>query len=145
MCCGGIYLDVTTGKLIKVYFPIPNVLFPVIDERGSFALCRWGQREKDEKLVQELPITGWARMESLEKPFWTKHKPEKVRIPLKIFMEKDRTDPLYPKNKATEFKLCDNEMLLGLLIKHKNEKIVYVITEHKKNWIHDRCPIIITS
>src|SRR3989338_3510238 len=104
MCSGGIYLDITTNKLIRVFFPIPNVLIPVIDQNGAYFLCQWGQRENDKDLVKELPITGWARFESLEKEFWTKHNPKKVTIPFKSFFEKDKNDPIYPKNKSTEFK-----------------------------------------
>lgn len=143
MCCGGIYLDITTNKLIKVFFPIPNVLIPIIDENGVFSLCQWGQREKDKDLINNLPITGWARIESLDKPYWTRYKPKKVLIPFKSFFEKDRNDPIYPKNKATEFGLKNGQTLQGLLIENTNKNIVYVVTGPIENWIHDRYPMVI--
>lgn len=145
MCCGGIYLDITTNKLIKVFFPIPNVIIPIIDQNGTFELVRWGQRENDKDLIKDLPVTGWARVESLNKNYWTKHNFKKVLIPFKSFFEKDKNDPRYPKNKATEFKLNDRQMIQGLLIEHNDKKIVYVVTEPIENWIHDRYPLIVTS
>lgn len=142
MCSGGIYLDITTNKLIKVFFPIPNIVIPVIDEKGIYFLCQWGQRENDKELIRELPVTGWARAESLEKEYWKKYSPKKVIIPFKSFFEKDKKDPLYPKNKSTEFKLEENESLQGLLIEHEKKNIVYVITKPIQNWIHDRHPVV---
>ncbi len=143
MCSGGTYLDITTNKLIKVFFPIPNVLIPIIDQFGNYEICQWGQRETDKNLASELPITGWARIESLEKPYWTKHNPKKVLIPFKSFFEKDKNDPIYPKNKATEFKLDDNLFLKGLLIEYEAKKVIYVITKEIQDWIHNRHPIIV--
>ena len=145
MCCGGIYFDITTNKLIKVFFPIPNILIPIIEQDGTYTLCQWGQRERDKNLIKELPITGWARIESLEKEYWTKHKPRKVLIPFKSFFEKDKNDPMYPKNKSTEFELKDNQMLQGLLIKHLDKKLVYIMTKPINNWIHDRYPLTIEA
>ena len=145
MCCGGVYLDITTNKLIKLFFPVPNILIPVIDNDGNYFLYQWGQRENDKDVIKELPTTGWARIESLEKPYWTNHKPRKVFIPFKSFFEKDKNNPLYPKNKATEFNLKEDESLLGLLIDSPTKKIVYIITEPIKNWIHDRYPLVVKS
>lgn len=145
MCCGGIYLDITTNKLIKIFFPIPNVLIPVVDENGAYEVCQWGQRENDKDLVKELPITGWARIETLDKPYWKKYNPKKVVIPFKSFFEKDKNDSIYPKNKATEFKLKEGETLQGLLIERSSKKITYVITKPIENWIHDRYPVIVRS
>lgn len=145
MCCGGIYLDITTNKLIKVFFPIPNVLIPIVDQNGAYEICQWGQRENDKNLIKDLPVTGWARIESLDKPYWTKYKPQKVLLPFKSFFEKDRNDPLYPKNKATEFKLKESEFLQGILIESPVKKIVYVITKPISGWIHDRCPVTVCT
>ncbi len=142
MCCGGTYLDITTNKLIKVFFPIPNILIPIIDNDGSYSICQWGQRNTDKELIKELPITGWARIESLQKSYWIKHNPKEVFIPFKSFFEKDKNDPIYPKNKSTEFTLTENQSVKGLLIEHLNKKIVYIITEPISNWIHDRHPLI---
>lgn len=142
MCNGGSYLDITTNKLIKVFFPIPNVLIPIVDESGSYLLCQWGQREGDKDLIKELPITGWARIESLEKEYWRKYNPKEVMIPFKSFFEKDKNDPIYPKNKSAEFKLEENQYLKGLVIEHEKKNIVYVITKPIENWIHDRHPVI---
>ena len=143
MCCGGIYLDITTNKLIKVFFPIPNILIPVVDLNGTYELCQWGQRESDKNLIKELPITGWARLESLDKLYWTRHNLQKVLIPFKSFFEKDKNDPSYPKNKATEFELQKEQALLGVLIENPIRNVVYVVTEPIKNWIHDRHPLIV--
>ena len=145
MCCGGIYLDITTNKLIKVFFPIPNVLIPIIDENGTYELCQWGQRESDKNLVKELPVTGWARIESLDKQYWTKYKPKKVFIAFKSFFEKDKNNPSYPKNKATEFELKHEQALQGILVENPNRKIVYIVTEPIQNWIHDRYPVIVSG
>ena len=145
MCCGGIYLDITTNKLIKVFFPIPNILIPVIDREGVYSICQWGQRKNDKNLVEELPITGWARKESLDKPFWTRYNPREVLIPFKSFLEKDRGDPIYPKNKASEFQLNEGEALQGLLIEYAQRKIVYVVTRPIDNWIHDRYPVVVKT
>src|SRR3989338_3534418 len=142
MCCGGIYLDITTNKLIRVFFPIPNILIPVIDQSGNYELCQWGQRESDKNLLKELPITGWTRIESINKIFWTKHKPKNVFIPFKSFFEKDRNDPIYPKNKASEFQLQESESLQGLLIEGAGRKIVYIKTMPMESWIHDRYTVI---
>lgn len=145
MCCGGIYLDITTSKLIRVFFPIQNILIPVINLDGVFELCQWGQRENDKDLIQNLPVTGWARIESLDKPYWTRLKPKKVLIPFKSFFEKDRNDPLYPKNKATEFKLKEGEFVQGLLVEGGIKKIVYVVTKGISGWIHDRHPVVVSN
>lgn len=144
MCCGGKYLDITTNKLIKVFFPIANVLIPTIDQNGIYELCQWGQREHDKNLIKELPIGGWVRIESLEKSYWTKHKSKRVLIPFKSFFEKDKHDPLFPKNKATEFEISEDRALSGLLLGHPTKKIVYIVTRKIENWIHDRYPVIVS-
>lgn len=145
MCCGGIYLDTTTNKLIKVFFPIPNVIIPIIDQYGTYELSQWGQRETDKHLIKDLPITGWARVESLGKTYWTRHNLKEVIVPFKSFFEKDRGDPMYPKNKATEFELKENQALQGILIEHPEKNIVYVVTEPINNWIHDRYPVVVSA
>lgn len=145
MCSGGIYLDIATGKLIKVYFPIPNAIIPFIDDCGNYYLAQWGQRESDKNLLKDLPITGWARKESLGKTFWIKHNPKKVLIPFKSFFEKDRTSPVYPKNKSSEFKLEVNQYLLGLNIKLGDRNFVYPVTRSIDSWIHDRYPVIVSK
>ncbi|MBI3590931.1 MAG: hypothetical protein HY094_06080 [Candidatus Melainabacteria bacterium] len=143
MCCGGIYLDITTGKTVKVFFPIPNALIPIIDQSGMYQICQWGQRETDKDLIKDLPVGGWTRIESLEKTYWTKHNPKKVLIPFKSFFEKDKNDPSYPKNKSTEFKLEECQLIQGILIEHLSKKIVYVLTKQIENWICDRYPVIV--
>lgn len=143
MCCGGIYLDITTNKLIKVFFPIPNILIPVINQNGECFLSQWGQRESDKNLMKDFPVTGWARLESLHKDYWKKYKPVEVTVPFTSFFEKNHNDPLYPKNKATEFKLEPSQALKGILIEYEGRKVTYIVTKQIENWFHDRYPLVI--
>lgn len=144
--CGGMkyrYTDPETGEVSerKVYFPRPQALIPIIDENGE-RLVQWGRRERED-LEFDVPQTGWARLESLEKDYWRRFKPTNVIIPALEFCEKPEGFPRsvwYPAMRPGTF-------LRGLKLDQQGKAFVYVVTQQPKLIFRDidRLPVIVNA
>ncbi|KAA0259519.1 hypothetical protein FHQ18_01185 [Deferribacter autotrophicus] len=143
MCAGLLFRESLNKTEFNVFFPRPYAKIHFINETGEKDIALWGLRNEKEKeeLKVDLPITGWAKIESIKKGYWNKFNPQKVYIPAIKFMEKDS------QKKSHWFELKDNEFILALLVKQNNIKVCYIITKpapEKYKFIHDRW-VLITS
>jgi len=59
--CGGVHYK-KDGESYRSYFPNPKAQLPVLTEDGDTELVQWGRREKQ---AGHLPVTGWARLDSI--------------------------------------------------------------------------------
>ena len=116
--CGGVYYAFE-GKDIRVYFPNPGAMLPVMKKDGSRVLLPWGRRREQ---PGQLPLGGWARLESIHAGRWDKWFPVPVKLPVKSFMEKNI------EGASQWFDLTKGKYIHGLVAKANNEQRVYIIT-----------------
>jgi hypothetical protein len=105
---------------------------PILKRDGEIMLMRWGRREKQEG---QLPITGWARLDSIYAGRWDKYFPIPVRIPVLRFMEKNY------EGVSKWYGLIPSNCIQGLVAREGNEMRVYVVTvepELSDRDYHDR-------
>ncbi|MGA1847613.1 hypothetical protein, partial [Deferribacter abyssi] len=144
MCAGLIFRESVNKTELKVFFPRPYAKIYYLNETGNKGVALWGLRNEKEKeeLKVDLPITGWAKIESIRKGYWSRFNPAKVYIPAVGFMEKDN------QKKSHWFELKDNEFILAILIKQKDAKVCYIVTQptpKKYRHIHDRWVMTVTK
>ena len=136
MCAGLVFKDYENPDLIyKVYFPVPYAKIPIITKDGIREVVYWGRRDEKEFPDTKLPITGWAKIESIKKGYWKKFKPEKVYIPAIKYMEKDKN------RKSHWFDVEEGKYIIGLKIKWNEIVTCYVVTipaPREFLHIHDR-------
>ena len=123
---------------MKIYFPNPKGCLPVRKKNGQYELIAWGRRKTQ---IGELPVGGWARLESIEKGVWDKWMPKPVKIIVQRFMEKDM------EGQSHWFELMPGQHIQGLLAHSKNETRIYVVTviPELPDAIHDRWPRIMNG
>ncbi len=117
-----------TTDRVESFFWNKNPVLPVKSKIG-IELLEWGN--KDEQL--KLPLTGWAKLESLNAHKWDYLKPEIVDLPVDSGYEK-----------KTWFDLPRG--VKGIMVKKGEAQRVYMITKeadenYKKQTGHDREPI----
>lgn len=134
--CGGVEYTYH-GETIKTYFPNPETRLPIRQKTGEVVLVPWGRRKEQ---PSEFPLGGWARLDSIEKGVWDRYFPKPVKIIVDRFMEKDIN------RKSHWFDMKASAFIQGLLVQHKQEQRVYVVTiEGDEDAVHDRWPRIITD
>jgi len=130
--CGGVRYN-----SVKVYFPNPNAQLPILMKDGNISLLPWGRRKEQEG---NLPLGGWARLDSINKGKWNNVQPTPVKIAVDAFMEKDH-------NKNSHwFDLEEGQFIQGLVAHYNDEKRIYVVTvepDALTRQIHDRWPRVI--
>lgn len=83
--CGGVYFR-HGEDVLRIFYPNPKAVLPVLTGTGEIQLMPWGRRQKQ---PGHLPVTGWARLDSIYSGRWDKYFPVPVKIPVLSFMEKD--------------------------------------------------------
>jgi hypothetical protein len=134
--CGGVYYEYK-GDVLRQYFPNPKAALPVRKKDDSLILMPWGRRQKQEG---NLPLGGWARLDSIYSGAWDKYFPTPIKIPALSFMEKDF------EGNSHWYDLNKGQFIQGLLARHNNEQRVYVVTiepELEDANIHNRWPRIV--
>lgn len=136
MCGGVAYL--LEGEELRLYFPTPHARLPVVTRRGGTALVVWGRRRGE---PGELPLGGWARLESIRTGIWDRWHPKPVRLRLNGFMEKDI------EGESHWFELTAGQWVQGLVARQGAEQRVYVvtITPQMPDAIHPRWPRIVSG
>ncbi len=136
MCGGVAYRE--GEREIRSYFPNPYAKLPVVKRRGGTALVAWGRR-RDEP--GQLPLGGWARLESIRAGVWDRWQPRPVRLQLEGFMEKDI------EGASHWFELTSGQWVQGLLARRGNEQRVYVVTIQPQmaEAVHPRWPRIVSG
>jgi hypothetical protein len=124
------------GKEYTPYFPNPYATLPVLSKNGTITLLPWGRRQSQ---LGNLPLGGWAKLESIQKNVWQKYFPKAVKLPITRFAEKDS------EGKTHWFKVQDDQFIQGLLARYDNEVRVYIVTvtPTEPEVIHDRWPRIL--
>jgi len=134
--CGGAEYN-RNDETIRVYFPNPEARLPVRMKAGDVVLVPWGRRKEQ---AGEFPLGGWARLDSIEKGIWDRYMPKPVKIEVERYMEKD------DKRKSHWFDMPASSFIQGLLVQHKQEQRVYVVTvDAEDDAVHDRWPRIIAD
>lgn len=134
--CGGVHFE-HKGEIFKSFFPNPKAQLPLLMRDGEITLMGWGRRKRQEG---SLPVTGWARLDSIYAGRWDKYFPKPVRIPVLRYMEKD----FEGRNKW--YDLLPSSCIQGLVAKEGNERRVYVVTvepDLAEQDYHDRAPRIV--
>lgn len=134
--CGGVEYT-HNNQTTRVHFPNPKALLPVRTRHGNIKLITWGRRKQQ---IGELPVGGWARLDSIEKGIWDRWFPKPVKIIVNQFMEKDI------ENNSHWFELTPGQCIQGLLARNHNEMRIYIVTiaPEMPDAIHQRWPRIIT-
>lgn len=121
---------------IRVFFPNPKAALLVDPEQDLW--LPWGRR-KDQPGTW--PEGGWARQESLSKPFWQRWKPVSIIVHPTRWMEKD------PGRTSHWFELRADQGILCLRLDGAPGSPVYVVTAAASGdylaEIHDRVPVVV--
>ena len=118
--CGGAYFQ-HQNEFMRMYFPNPKAVLPVLRQDGEVDLVQWGRRKEQDG---ELPATGWARLDSIHAGKWDRFFPQPVLLPVLAFMEKDT-------NKVSHwYVLQKGQYIQGMIARSKDssEKRLYVVT-----------------
>lgn len=134
--CGGVHYQFG-DEYRRMYFPNPKASLPVLKKDGEVILLPWGRRKKQ---PGKLPLTGWAKLESIYGGVWDRYFPTPVKIPALSFMEKDF------EGASHWYDLQKGQFIQGLVAKDGNECRVYVVTlepEPEDAQIHSRWPRVV--
>ncbi len=134
--CGGVLYQTPDGETIRVYFPNPKATLPVRKKDGSSMQLPWGRRREQSG---QLPLGGWARLDSIYAGRWDRYFPKSVKLPIVQFMEKDIS------GSSHWFDIVKGRFIQGLIASLDQERRVYVvtITPEFDQAVHDRWPRII--
>ncbi len=112
-------------------------MLPVSLKRNKVDLLPWGRRKEQ---AGQLPLGGWARLDSIYAGRWDKWFPTPVKLPIKSFMEKDIM------NQSHWFDITKGQCIQGLVARDKHEQRIYVVTvtPELEDAVHNRWPRIIS-
>ena len=135
--CGGVYYS-HNNQDVRVYFPNPKAVLPVVTKDKKIDLLPWGRRREQ---AGHLPLGGWARLDSIYSGRWDKWFPVPVKLPIQQFMEKDI------QGNSHWFDITKGQFIQGLIARDKYEQRVYVvtITPEFEDAVHDRWPRILSG
>lgn len=129
--CVGVYFQ-HGDNILRQYFPNPKAVLPIKKKDGSIILLPWGRRQTQ---AGNLPMGGWAQLDSIYGGRWDKYFPKPIKIPVLSFMEKDFEDNPH------WYDLNKGQYLQGLVARDNNEQRVYIVTmepELEDLQIHNR-------
>jgi hypothetical protein len=135
--CGGVYYLID-GQEVRTYFPNPKARLPVRKKDGGVELLPWGRRKEQ---AGNLPLGGWARLESIYEGRWDKWFPKAVKIQVSQFMEKDI------EGNSHWFDITRGKFIQGLVARREQERRVYVVTvtPEMEDAVHPRWPRIVSG
>lgn len=124
------------GKTHTVYFARPNALLPVQLQSGETHLVTWGRKQHENS---EMPLGGWALLDSVHGGKWSQYLPKPVRIPITKFMQTDF------EGKIHWYDIAKGQYVQGLLAHCDEEYRVYIVTiiPELLDICHDRWPRIV--
>lgn len=123
------------GKLQTVYFAKSNAMLPIKLANGEIRLVKWGRRQHE---TSEMPLGGWARLESIHNGKWNPYLPKPVKLPIEKFMKMDF------EGHTRWYEVIRGQWIQGLLAQEENEYRVYIVTivPELLDICHDRWPRI---
>lgn len=134
--CGGVQFQ-HGDAFMRMYFPNPKAMLPVLKRDGGIILLPWGRRQKQPGV---LPLGGWARIDSVYAGVWDRYFPKPVKIPALGFMEKDF------EGNSHWYDLQKGQFIQGLVARDGHERRIYVVTiepEPDDAHIHSRWPRVV--
>ena len=128
-----------TGQVRSLYWQRGQPVLPVQTEAGDgdgdgdsegLVLVPWGNRDKNAKF----PVTGWARVDSIESGKWSHLRPRPVLIPVDYGVEKGKWFPI-------------ESGVMGVLVQRGEDERVYMLTDDATPEFldvtkHDRMPVL---
>lgn len=121
---------------LRVFFPNPKAALLV--DPGTDLWLPWGRRKEQ---PGDWPEGGWARRESLPKPYWQRWKPMEIIVRPLRWMEKDH------QGKSRWFELDPGQGILCLRLDGAPGTPLYVVTVPATGDyladIHGRIPVIV--
>ena len=135
--CGSVYYIINEQD-IRVSFPNPKARLPVITRGGGTGLLAWGRRQEQ---AGQLPLGGWARLDSIYAGRWDRWFPVPVKVPVRGFMEKDI------EGHSRWYELTRGQWIQGLVARNRHERRIYVVTVEPElaDAIHERWPRIMSG
>jgi hypothetical protein len=135
--CGGVYY-IINGEEVRTYFPNPKACLPVKKRLGGIELLPWGRRQQQ---AGDLPLGGWARLDSIYAGRWDKWFPTPVKLMVSQFMEKDI------EGHSHWFDITPGKWIQGVVAHWNNERRVYVVTiaPEMEEAVHERWPRILSG
>jgi hypothetical protein len=126
------------GADVRLYFPNPEAQLPVKTRSGGVALLVWGRRHEQ---AGQLPLGGWARLDSIYAGHWDRWMPVPVKLSLKSFMERDF------EGHSHWYDLTRGQWIQGLVARARYERRVYVVTLRPElpDTPHERWPRIMSG
>ena len=120
--------QIKQAGIFESFFWEKQPVLPISMPAGT-QLRLWGNKSQG----NNLPLTGWARIESLQSGKWDRWQPEPVDLPL---------ERGYEKKAWFKFKRGAK----GILVKNEQDERVYIITqnasaEYRQATGHDREPV----
>jgi hypothetical protein len=122
-------------KVQTVYFARTKATLPVKLSNGEIKLVTWGRRQQE---GGEMPLGGWARLQSIHDGKWSHYLPKPIRLPIEKFMKTDF------EGKSHWYEVTKRQWVQGLLAKEEEEYRVYIVTivPELLDVCHDRWPRI---
>lgn len=117
--CGGVDYRVKRERY-QVHFMQPNARLPVKTRSHGVKLVHWGRRGSE---PGHLPVTGWARLEFVERGAWARWQPLPVKVMVDSWQGKERET-----GQTFWHALREHEYLQGLLVRLRGEERVYIVT-----------------
>jgi hypothetical protein len=120
----------------KIEFHQPQAKLPVLLKVGGVMWLPWGRHQLQKG---QLPLGGWARLNSIVEGKWDSFFPKPVKIPAQGFTEVDF------EGQSHYFKLVKGQAVQGLLARVDQELRVYIvtITPERSDAVFARWPKII--
>jgi len=116
MCLDVVYeylgMEVHTG------FDNPRAQLPMV-RRGEVRLLPWGRRPRQ---AGQLPVGGWARLESIHAGDWDPWFPKPVRLPVQRFCERDSLGERH------WYDITRGKWIQGLVASDGDEQRIYIVT-----------------
>lgn len=116
--CGAVHYAIS-GQDLRVRFTNPKARLPVITHSSRPCLLAWGRRQAQ---AGQLPLGGWARLDSIYAGRWDRWFPVPVKIPASGFMERDIEGRDHWHN------LTRGQWIQGLVARDHHERRIYVVT-----------------
>lgn len=105
--------------LEATHFPSAMARLPVLNRHHAVRFIPWGRRAHQ---AGNLPLGGWAALQSIHDHAWDAYFPRAVRIPAVGFMEKNIEE------RRAWFEVTQGLCIQGLLARYDKECRLYVVT-----------------
>lgn len=126
------------NKIHTMYFSRATALLPVKLANNDVKLVTWGRRQQENS---EMPLGGWARLNTIYDGKWGQYLPKPVRLPIDKFMKTDY------EGRVHWYEITRGQYMQGLLAHEGDEYRVYIVTivPELLDVCYDRWPRIVVK